>query len=106
VLLISEFRTVAADELWISPSYHTDSVAFHFTWIPDEAAIAPVLTAIERRLADFQARPHWGKVFSTSPRALSGLYERLPDFRALLQAYDPAGKFRNDLVERLVMSGE
>jgi len=106
VLLISEFRTVAADELWISPSYHADSVAFHFTWIPDEAAVSPVLTAIEERLADFHARPHWGKVFTTSPEALSGLYERFPDFRALLRAYDPDGKFRNDFVERLVMSGE
>ena len=37
VLLISEFRTVAADDLWISPSYRRDSVAFHFTWIPDHA---------------------------------------------------------------------
>jgi alditol oxidase len=106
VLQISEFRTVAADDLWISPSYHTDSVAFHFTWIPDEAAVSPVLTAIQERLADFDARPHWGKVFTTSSQELARLYERLPDFRALLRAYDPAEKFRNDLVERLVMNGE
>jgi len=106
VLQISEFRTVAADDLWISPSYHSDSVAFHFTWIPDETAVSPVLTAIEERLSDFRARPHWGKVFTTSPPALAGRYELLPGFRRLLRAYDPVGKFRNDLVERLVMSGE
>jgi alditol oxidase len=34
VLQIAEFRTVAADDLWMSPSHHADSVAFHFTWIP------------------------------------------------------------------------
>ena len=106
VLLISEFRTVAADDLWISPSHHTDSVAFHFTWIPDEAAVSPVLTAVQERLAGFHARPHWGKVFTTSPHTLADLYERLPDFRALLRAFDPRGKFRNDFVERLVMRGE
>lgn len=102
VLLISEFRTVAADDLWISPSYRRDSVAFHFTWIPDEAAVAPVLAAIQDRLAPFGARPHWGKVFSTSPETLAELYDRLPDFRRLAGTYDPTGTFRNDLLDRLV----
>lgn len=103
VLLISEFRTVAADELWISPSYRADSVAFHFTWIPDQAAVTPVLTAIEERLAPFGARPHWGKVFTTAPDVVAGLYERLPDFQKLLTVHDPGGKFRNDFVNRLIM---
>ena len=100
------FRTVAADDLWMSPSHHADSVAFHFTWIPDGAAISPVLTAIEERLAPFRARPHWGKVFNTAPDVLGRLYERMPDFRRLLRSYDPGGKFRNEFVERLVMGGE
>ena len=103
VLMISEFRTVAADDLWLSPSYRTDAIAFHFTWIRDPAAVSPVLTAIEERLAPFGARPHWGKVFNTSPESLDGLYERLPDFRALVTSLDPAGKFRNDFLDRLVM---
>ena len=102
-LLISEFRTVAADELWISPSYRADSVAYHFTWLPGEAAVAPVLAAIQERLAPFGARPHWGKVFSTTPEVLTGLYERLPDFQKLLIDHDPGGKFRNDFVDRLIM---
>lgn len=103
VLMISEFRTVAADDLWISPSYQTDSVAFHFTWIPDPVAVSAVLTAIEEQLAPFEARPHWGKVFTTTPETLDGLYPRLPDFRSLVSTLDPAGKFRNELVDRLVM---
>ena len=88
------------------PSHHTDSVAFHFTRIPDEAAVSPLLTAVQERLAGFHARPHWGKVVTTSPHSLAGRYERLPDFRALLRAFDPRGTFRNDFVERLVMRGE
>ncbi|MGH3266094.1 MAG: FAD-binding protein, partial [Trebonia sp.] len=35
VLLTSEVRTIAADDLWLSPTYGRDSVAFHFTWIKD-----------------------------------------------------------------------
>ena len=39
MLQISEIRTVAADDLWLSPAHGRDTVAFHFTWKPDEAAV-------------------------------------------------------------------
>jgi alditol oxidase len=100
VLWISEIRTIAADELWLSPSYRRDSVAFHFTWLKDWAAVEPVLREIEQRLAPLHARPHWGKLFRTAPEAMPGLYPRLDDFRQLMSSYDPAGKFRNDLLDR------
>jgi hypothetical protein len=61
VLQISELRTVAADELWLSPSYHRDSLAIHFTWIRDEAAVLPVVAAVEEALRPVQPRPHWGR---------------------------------------------
>ena len=100
VLQISEIRTVAADELWLSPCYQRDSVAIHFTWIKDTSAVTPVLAAIEDALSPFDARPHWGKLFRTSPQAVRARYERLPDFERLLRRYDPAGKFRNDFIDR------
>ncbi|SDO25161.1 xylitol oxidase [Nakamurella panacisegetis] len=102
VLMISEFRAIAGDDLWISPSHRQDSVAFHFTFRPDPVALAPVTAAIEAALAPFGARPHWGKVFATAPEVLDTLYPRMDDFRGLLRTYDPAGKFRNELVERLI----
>jgi xylitol oxidase len=100
VLQVSEVRTIAADDLWLSPSYQRDSVAFHFTWIKDTPAVTPVLAAIEEQLAPFAARPHWGKLFSTSPEVVRGLYERWSDFGQLRDQYDPTGKFRNDLLDR------
>ena len=39
VVQISEVRTIAADELWLSPAYQRDSVGLHFTWIDDLAAV-------------------------------------------------------------------
>jgi xylitol oxidase len=105
VLQISEIRTVAADDLWLSPSYQQDSVAIHFTWINDVPAVAGVLASIEDRLAPFGARPHWGKLFATSPAAIHRLYDRLPDFQRLLRSHDPAGKFRNRLVGTYVPAG-
>ena len=98
-LLISEIRTIAADDLWLSPSYRRDSAALHFTWRPDETAVLGVLRLIEERLAPFEARPHWGKVFTRPPAR----YERLPEFEALARGYDPAGKFRNEFVEHYVL---
>jgi xylitol oxidase len=104
VLQICEVRAVAADELWLSPSYQRDTVAFHFTWVKDWPAVAPVLAVIEERLAPLHARPHWGKLFGISPHAVSGLYPRLADFRRLMRDHDPAGKFRNDLLDRYLLA--
>jgi xylitol oxidase len=84
VLLISEIRTIAADELWLSPAYRRDSVALHFTWIADGAAVDPVLRKVEEQLAPFDARPHWGKVYTTPPEALRAQYERAEDFGRLI----------------------
>ena len=88
VLQICELRTVAADELWLSPSYRRPTVGMHFTWVDDTAAVMPVVAAVEERLAPFEPRPHWGKVYLAS-----GRYERLADFTRLAQQFDPAGKF-------------
>jgi xylitol oxidase len=100
VLQVCEVRTVAADQLWLSPQYGRDSLAIHFTWVGDEAAVAPVVAAVEDRLAPFTPRPHWGKVFSLSPAAVAAAWPRHADFADLLTELDPAGKFRTDLLDR------
>lgn len=100
VLQISEIRTVAADRLWLSPAYGRDSVALHFTWVKDAAAVAPVVEAIEERLAPFGARPHWGKVFAMAPEVVAERYPRLRDAAALARARDPRGAFRNEMLDR------
>jgi alditol oxidase len=100
VVRVCEFRVVAADELWLSTAYRQDSVAFHFTWMPDLASVLPVVELMEERLAPFGARPHWGKVFTATPESLYARYERLPDFLHLASHYDPAGKFRNAYTAR------
>lgn len=105
VLQIGEIRAVAADNLWLSPVYGRDSVAFHFTWIPDTVAVTPVLEAIEEALAPFGVRPHWGKLFTMGPERVRGLYERYADFEALTARLDPRGTFRNDLVDRYFPGG-
>jgi xylitol oxidase len=98
-LLISEIRTIAADNLWMSPCYHQDSVAVHFTWKQNWPEVQQLLPVIEQALAPFQAKPHWGKLFTMSPRVLQAGYEKLPDFKKLMAEYDPHGKFRNKFLD-------
>ncbi|MEU8181598.1 FAD-binding protein [Micromonospora sp. NPDC049044] len=100
VLLVCELRTVAADELWLSPNHQRDSFVVHFTWIDDTAAVLPVVEAVEECLAPFAPRPHWGKVFVTDPATLAARYPRHADFAALLTDLDPPGKFRTNLLNR------
>jgi xylitol oxidase len=104
-LLISEIRTVAADNLWMSPCYKQASVTIHFTWKPDWPAVSKLLPVVERELAPFQARPHWGKLSTISPERLKASYERLPDFIELSKKYDPRGKFRNDFLNTNIFAG-
>ncbi len=97
VLQICEIRTVAPDDLWLSPSYQRDTVALHFTWIKDIASVTPVIAAIEHLLAPLGARPHWAKLFATAPHAVRALYPRSADFQQLRRDMDPAGKVPQQL---------
>jgi xylitol oxidase len=100
LLQVSELRTIAADRLWMSPQYEQDTMAIHFTWAPEQEAVERALVDVEAALAPFGARPHWGKVFVADAAAIAALYERLPDFEALLERLDPRAAFRNDWLER------
>ncbi len=104
-LMISEIRSIAADSLWMSPCYRQPCVAIHFTWKQDWPAVRALLPVIERELAPFKARPHWGKLFTISPSHLRSLYERLPDFTRLVGTHDPQGKFRNAFLSRNLFEG-
>jgi xylitol oxidase len=97
-LLISEIRTIAADDLWMSTCYRQDGVAIHFTWQQDWPAVRSLLPIIEKELSPFRPRPHWGKLFTLPPAQLRSRYEKLPDFIRLAAKYDPKGKFRNDFL--------
>src|SRR5438309_5108841 len=103
-LMISEIRTIAADTLWLSPCYKQPSLAMHFTWKQDWDSVGKVLSTIEKELAPFKARPHWGKLFTTTPGQLKSIYEKLPEFVDLSKAYDPRGKFRNEFLNTNIFS--
>jgi xylitol oxidase len=90
-------RTVAEDNLWMSPSYRRPTLAIHFTWQEPEA-VGRLMPVIERELAPFAVRPHWGKLFTIPAGVLRGRYERWEEFRSLVGRHGRDGKFRNEFL--------
>ena len=96
-------RTVAADELWLSPSYGRDSLAIHFTWIERRGAVPPVVAAVEERARAVGARPHWGKLFGVRRIRPAGAVRAVRRLRRAGPRHDPNGKFRNAWLDRILV---
>jgi xylitol oxidase len=97
-LFITELRTIAADELWMSMAYKRPSLSIHFTFKPEWPEVSQLLPLIEGALEPFGPRPHWAKLFTLPPGRLQAQYARLHEFEALLKKHDPDGKFRNEFL--------
>ncbi|KAG0564946.1 hypothetical protein KC19_8G151900 [Ceratodon purpureus] len=105
-LFISEIRTIAGDANWMSTAYRRESVAIHFTWKQEWPAVQLLLPLIERELAPFRPRPHWGKLFTMSPSELQSRYKMVDEFRSLAAKHDPTGKFRNKFLNTNIFTSD
>lgn len=101
-LQVSEIRTIAADDLWLSPMYERDVLALHFTWILDPPVVDHAIRRVEDALAPFDAVPHWGKLSHADRDLYASRYERLADFVGLAERFDPDRRFRNDFLDDLL----
>jgi alditol oxidase len=105
-LFVTELRTIAADNLWMSMAYQRPSLAIHFTWKPEWPEVRQILPLVEEQLAPFGPRPHWAKLFTVPPPRLQAQYARLGEFKGLLQHHDPSAKFRNEFLETNLYSAQ
>jgi xylitol oxidase len=103
LLQVCEVRTIAEDSLWLSSAFATDAVGLHFTWFKKQAEVEAFLPELEAALAEFDARPHWGKVFTADRAALERVYPRLDDFRSLAARLDPNRVFVNEFLAEKVL---
>ena len=94
LLWITELRTIAADNLLLSGSYQRDTLAIHFTWKKVDA-IYPVIAKIEKALKPFDARPHWGKVYTSTFEEAVSAFPELAKFKEVIEGLDPTRKFEN-----------
>lgn len=103
-LFISEIRTINADDFWMSPCYKKTCVALHTTWKQETDTVMNLLPLIEEQLAPFNVKPHWAKLFTIPSSVLQSRYEKLNDFKQLINQYDPDEKFRNEFLDKNLYS--
>jgi len=89
-----EYRTVAADDIWLSPFYQrkTATIAVHQYFRVNTSRLFDMCESIFRSV---EGRPHWGKRHTRTAEELVDIYPKFNDFRALRQKLDPNGKFLN-----------
>jgi FAD/FMN-containing dehydrogenase len=98
-----EYRTVAADEIWLSPHHGRPSVTISIHQ-GAELECEPVFAACEPILLEHGGRPHWGKVhgLATSGRDdLAGRYPRWRDWWRVRDERDPERRFLNAHLDSL-----
>jgi xylitol oxidase len=99
-LHMTELRTVAADDLWLSPASGAAVLAIGFTWKDVPELVLPLLPRIEELLLPLGGRPHWAKLFHA--RDLRRLQPRWGDFLALRDAVDPDRLFENRFLRQVL----
>jgi FAD-linked oxidoreductase len=95
-----EFRTVAADDVWLSPFFHRESatIGVHQSAKVDAN---PLFEACEAVFRNNGGRPHWGKIHTRTRAELAELYPKFEDFRVVRAKLDPKGKFLNEYLGAL-----
>lgn len=96
-----EVRFTPADDLALSTSTARASayIAVHMTkGSPHERYFADVEAIMDR----YQGRPHWGKIHTKNADQLAPLYPQWQDFLALRRRLDPAGRFTNEYLNRVL----
>jgi L-gulonolactone oxidase len=95
-----EYRTVAADDVWLSTAYEREvaTLSVHQGIDQDDEPLFRACEAVFRR---HDGRPHWGKVHYFDAADLSAAHPRWRDWWARRDALDPAGTFLNPALESL-----
>lgn len=96
-----EVRFVASDDAMLSPAFERDAayIAVHHD---TRADWRPYFEAVAEALAEFDARPHWGKRHELDASALADLYPRFGDFARARAELDPTGAFTNAYTDRVL----
>ncbi|MDX3004623.1 D-arabinono-1,4-lactone oxidase [Kribbella solani] len=89
-----EVRVAAPDDIWLSTAHgrETAYVAIHqYHRLPHD----PYFQAFERIVADYDGRPHWGKLHTLGASELRARYPRFDDFVGVRDRLDPQRVFEN-----------
>lgn len=89
-----EYRTVAPDDVWLSPFYQRKSatIAVHQYFRVNTSRLFDMCESIFRSI---DGRPHWGKRHTRTREEFEELYPKFGEFNELRKTLDPEGKFLN-----------
>jgi FAD/FMN-containing dehydrogenase len=100
IILPFEFRTVAADDIWLSPMSGRDCVSISFHQYAKMDWREP-FAAVERVFQEAGGRPHWAKRHTLTSADVVRFYPDADKWGAARKRYDPTGKFLNDHLAEL-----
>ncbi len=95
-----ELRSTAGDEAMLSPNFGGESIVISVSGQPGKN-YEPFLRRIHAALADFGARPHWGKLHYFDREQLSRVLPQFKEFVDVRRRLDPTGVFLNDSLRAL-----
>ena len=95
-----EYRTLAADDLWLSPAYGRETVTISVHQAA-ELPYQPFFADVEAIFRNHHGRPHWGKIHTHTAPDLAALYPQWAAFQAVRRQADPAGRFLNEHLRAL-----
>ena len=96
-----EYRTLAADDLPLSPAYGRPTV----TISAHEAAeldCAGFFADVESIFRSFDGRPHWGKIHTLDAVQLAPMYPLWEEFQEARRRLDPEAAFSNSHLRQLL----
>lgn len=97
-----EYRTVAADDIFLSPAYGRATVTIS-AHQPTPLPYEPFFSDVESIFRNHSGRPHWGKIHTLEAADLEALYPQWDEFRKVRQRLDPDGRFLSPYLRRLLV---
>ena len=101
VLWPIEYRTLAADDIPLSPAYGRATVTISVHQAA-ELPYNPFFADVEAIFRNHHGRPHWGKIHTHNARDLAALYPRWADFQQARAQVDPTGLFLNEHLQTML----
>ena len=102
VLWPIEYRTLAADDIPLSPAYGRATVTLSVHQAA-ELPYQPFFADVEAIFRNHQGRPHWGKIHTHTACELAALYPAWNAFQTVCAQVDPAGLFLNEHARTILL---
>lgn len=103
VLWPLEYRTLAADDIPLSPAYGREAVTISVHQAA-ELPYQPFFSDVESIFRNHQGRPHWGKIHTRTAHDLAALYPAWAHFQQVRAQVDPNGLFLNEHLRKILIA--